>query len=246
VDASSETPADTTNEPSPDVAPDAFPDTTPDVAPDAFPDTTPDVAPDAFPDTTPDVVEEDDACIPDCTGRQCGPDPVCAVSCGTCTPPEECDGAGQCVPPCDLHVFEDFTDSCTPPGWTVTDWGCQNFNNYTGGSGMYRTVDSWGEAVDAAMITDWYDASGCSTVFLDFGHRYEDYSGDTDRATVDITLDGTEWINVRTYEADDDTHQHLDLQRGTWGGQDLFRIRFRYVGDNDGGWDVDDVEISGS
>ena len=111
---------------------------------------------------------------------------------------------------------------------------------------MYRTANSFGEVTDASMLTDWFDATGCTSVFLDFKHRYNDYSGSTDAAYVDITFNGTDWTNVVTHTADDDLPQHLDLDRGTWGTENLFKIRFRYVGDNDGCWDVDDVEITGS
>jgi len=34
-------------------------------------------------------------CQPDCQGRECGPDPVCSTSCGTCTE-GTCDADGQC------------------------------------------------------------------------------------------------------------------------------------------------------
>jgi len=36
------------------------------------------------------------ACQPDCSGRECGPDPVCEESCGTCAAGEDCQG-GQCA-----------------------------------------------------------------------------------------------------------------------------------------------------
>lgn len=35
------------------------------------------------------------ACTPTCAGRSCGPDPLCGVSCGTCSD-GTCNGAGQC------------------------------------------------------------------------------------------------------------------------------------------------------
>jgi hypothetical protein len=38
-------------------------------------------------------------CIPDCTGRECGPDPVCGESCGTCPWGLECNDEGHCVEP---------------------------------------------------------------------------------------------------------------------------------------------------
>ncbi len=40
------------------------------------------------------------ACQPDCTGRACGPDPVCGTSCGPCGPDAQCSTAGQCVADC--------------------------------------------------------------------------------------------------------------------------------------------------
>ncbi len=40
-------------------------------------------------------------CTPNCTGRECGPDPVCGLSCGTCSVGFECiSGQCRCVPDC--------------------------------------------------------------------------------------------------------------------------------------------------
>jgi hypothetical protein len=36
-------------------------------------------------------------CVPDCSGRQCGPDPLCGKSCGDCPADHACDPAGRCV-----------------------------------------------------------------------------------------------------------------------------------------------------
>ncbi len=38
------------------------------------------------------------ACEKDCSGRVCGPDPVCGLSCGDCPAGQECNQAGACVP----------------------------------------------------------------------------------------------------------------------------------------------------
>jgi len=35
-------------------------------------------------------------CVPDCSGRECGPDPVCGASCGNCPAGHECTAGGQC------------------------------------------------------------------------------------------------------------------------------------------------------
>jgi len=36
------------------------------------------------------------ACVPACGGRECGPDPTCGDSCGTCDTGERCSDAGRC------------------------------------------------------------------------------------------------------------------------------------------------------
>lgn len=51
--------------------------------------------------------EGEGECVPDCTGRDCGADPVCGVSCGTCTfSDRECSAEGRCicVPDCSGRV----------------------------------------------------------------------------------------------------------------------------------------------
>jgi hypothetical protein len=35
-------------------------------------------------------------CTPSCAGRECGPDPECGRSCGSCAANEQCDAAGRC------------------------------------------------------------------------------------------------------------------------------------------------------
>lgn len=57
-------------------------------------------------------------CISDCTGRVCGPDPVCGTSCGICTVEGEvCDGIGQCV------LEEDCIDeTCLSLGYECGTW----------------------------------------------------------------------------------------------------------------------------
>ncbi len=46
------------------------------------------------------------SCTPTCDGRECGPDPSCAQSCGTCSGDQYCSGLGQCVQPtCDPPIL---------------------------------------------------------------------------------------------------------------------------------------------
>ncbi|HEA46494.1 MAG TPA: hypothetical protein ENH99_01810 [Candidatus Pacearchaeota archaeon] len=56
-------------------------------------------------------------CTPDCSGRECGLDPVCGETCpqnncGT----DVCDLSGQCVPP------EECTDTCSDYGYECGTW----------------------------------------------------------------------------------------------------------------------------
>ena len=53
---------------------------------------------DADGDADADAAADDAACVPDCSGRECGPDPVCGTSCGpVCAVDETCGAEGRCV-----------------------------------------------------------------------------------------------------------------------------------------------------
>lgn len=45
------------------------------------------------------------SCVPDCSGRECGLDPHCSTSCGTCTV-GACNANGQCVDSCEPQCGE--------------------------------------------------------------------------------------------------------------------------------------------
>jgi len=65
----------------------------------------------------------EDECTPNCGLRECGPDPVCGESCGSCTPPETCNALGFCTCTKDCSGRECGPDPvcgescgrCTPP-----------------------------------------------------------------------------------------------------------------------------------
>lgn len=59
---------------------------------------------------------QDCMCIPDCTGLDCGPDPACGISCGTCGDGQTCQ-AGECV-------GETCVPDCT--GVVCGDGGCSD------------------------------------------------------------------------------------------------------------------------
>ena len=59
------------------------------------------------------VVEPDCPVDKDCTGRECGPDPVCEESCGTCPSGQSCDDSGQCYA---WSCGDDCGEMVTVPG----------------------------------------------------------------------------------------------------------------------------------
>jgi RHS repeat-associated protein len=83
-------------------------------------------------------------CTPQCGGRQCGPDPNCGASCGTCSSGQICDAAGQCVTPTadppvtvprsngpqplpDIPPVPASGVGATPGQFTVTDQGTAQY-----------------------------------------------------------------------------------------------------------------------
>lgn len=89
----------------------------------------------------------EEPCIPDCEGRECGPDPVCGITCGNCNEGYSCNEAGLCVP-----------DGCRPdPPYTSTayidsnvistdDYSTLQSTSYTGQDMRWmfdRRIDDW-------------------------------------------------------------------------------------------------------
>ena len=52
-------------------------------------------------------------CVPDCTNRECGLDPLCGESCGICPDEWSCNSNGRCVPgaTCEPDIYEPDDDS---------------------------------------------------------------------------------------------------------------------------------------
>jgi len=87
-------------------------------------------------------------CVPDCANRECGPDPVCGLSCGVCPDSETCEN-GICVPgggkpgagdPCDFYL------GC-PTDWSAA-YTCVEFPGTTNGLCSYPCQDVDECAVD--------------------------------------------------------------------------------------------------
>jgi formylglycine-generating enzyme required for sulfatase activity len=73
-----------------------------------------------------DVCAAGACCTPDCAGLECGPDPKCGTSCGTCATGQTCMSSGKCsckMPP--------PTKSCTG-GWCTVPAGCFKLGSPSG------------------------------------------------------------------------------------------------------------------
>jgi hypothetical protein len=181
------------------------------------------------------------------------------VGCVDCLEPTDCESGYVCNDskqceldvPCTLNISETL-DDCTPSGWSRdSDWDCNNFNNYTGGSGKFFIIFGWNiaEPIDQSVATQQYNAAGCSTVSLGFLHAYDDdNSTGSDFGYVDISLNnGASWSHVHTFSSDNDVAQNFDLGKSGW-PTDNFKIRFRYVSPEDEGrsWAIDNITLVGA
>ena len=96
-------------------------------------------------------------CEPQCGGRECGPDPVCGESCGTCGDFERCTEDGQCERTCDLEAIEtprniDIDLITVQVGGTITLNGAQMPDNtYTYDRGYIRFTNT--------STNDYYNVS---------------------------------------------------------------------------------------
>jgi hypothetical protein len=155
---------------------------------------------------------------------------------------------------CDLAAVESFTEAALPTGWQIEDydsdgygqtWTRSTADNTTGGSGGYYLVDSTGTIADFddRLITDAYERGGCSTVVLAFNHDYKDRDT-TDTGRIDLQAGEGDWQTVHSYTADAEGPAEFDLSSYI-GASSSFRVRFRYLGNNDYHWKIDDVRITG-
>lgn len=147
------------------------------------------------------------ACQQDCTGRECGPDPNCGVSCGPCDTGQSCNLDGQCVTGepgypviisfttnvSSISQYESvtFTAVVTDPdgaadllGGTLSAPGGSTYKSFesTGTPGTFSLVLSWDEInfVQAINFT--------STDSRSFVGTFYDVASHQTTATVAITL----------------------------------------------------------
>ena len=123
---------------------------------DADTDVDTDADTDADTDVDTDADADGDGCVQDCTGLECGPDPVCGRSCGRCGSGGCCDGVcldpGQCCTDADCGGCEGTPTPCSD---LVTDTSCRD-----------QTVCYWADgcaegAVDCVGVDNGADCSLC-------------------------------------------------------------------------------------
>ncbi len=157
-------------------------------------------------------------------------------------------------------IVETFESGDVPEGWTVVDnlgngqvWQFDdpgNRGNLTGGDGGFAIVDSDNYGMsgwqDTELVSPPFDASGLTTVMLEFDTDYNTYSG-ADYADVDVSVDGgTTWTNVWQKHGADyrgPAHEVVDISALAAGQPDV-RVRFHYYNANwEWWWQVDNVVI---
>jgi len=145
-------------------------------------------------------------------------------------------------PPAGWTIF-DFGDESSPV-WNENDW--HRFDK--GGAYGYiarvnfipfETSDEW-------LITPAFDIpADAVNVNLEFDHFYNDDSS-TDYAYVDYTSDQNPgWNTIITYNADTSDMEHETLSLLAFTGDTNAQVRFRYIGDYDWHWHLDNVLIAG-
>ncbi|MCD4750824.1 MAG: S8 family serine peptidase [Thermoanaerobaculales bacterium] len=162
-------------------------------------------------------------------------------------------------------LSEDFDgswgpDGDNPPnGWAILDFGNEDPATWNANDWYrYDKGDQWGyvarvyyspiEDQDEHLITPSFSVPGAATgVDLIYDHYFHAYSTD-DSGAVDINSDQLGgWTNLVTYAGSDTANMaHEMISLMAYAGHTNVQIRFRYIGNNDWYWEVDNVEISGT
>ena len=157
-----------------------------------------------------------------------------------------------------LYLSETFSGTTLPTGWTNNDIAGSGeiweFNNPGGRtinapvSGNFAIFDSdngglLSPAEEAALESPSFNTTGgYNKVILQFDHYYND-NGSTDTAYVEV-FNGSSWVTVATYNADtpNATREFIDITAQALNVTNA-KIRFRYVGNYDWWWAVDNVSV---
>ncbi|WP_329475410.1 carboxypeptidase regulatory-like domain-containing protein [Kribbella sp. NBC_01484] len=135
-------------------------------------------------------------------------------------------------------------DAGTGKTWTFGDPGAKG--NLTGGSGQFAVVDNWTSPVDrndTSLTSPAVDLAGQSKPVIGFDTYYYDYGFGTQDGYVDLSLDGgATWGNVwRAPDAFVQGHVEVPVPQAA-NAKDV-RVRFRFSGENDNYWELDNVYV---
>ncbi len=153
-------------------------------------------------------------------------------------------------------VDENFSGGVLPAGWTNNDlnesgqiWEFDNPGNRSANSPLsapFAILDSdnygSGGIQNAALETPAFDASSATSVFLDFDYYHRQCCG----ATIYVEVfNGASWIEVHSESSSSANPAHLTLDITTaLAGATNAQVRFRYTGDWDYYWIIDNVKIA--
>jgi hypothetical protein len=157
---------------------------------------------------------------------------------------------------CTLDVSETFDDGTLPSGWAVDnydsdsygyDWTWDDTDNTTGGDGGYWWIDGeFPVSFDDAIISGTYTPGGCSIVKLSFSQDFVK-NGSDDFGFVQIKVDDGEWETLATIlSSQSGAATPIDITDYLPSPDSQFRIRFRYAGQDDKTWKMDDFKIVGT
>ncbi len=159
---------------------------------------------------------------------------------------------------CSLDVSETFDGGTLPAGWDIETfdddsytyaWEWDDAANTTTGAGGYWWINgAFPVTFDDSFISARYTPGACSNVVLKFNHDFLKNSTD-DFGFVQIQINDGAWQTLRTMTAttsDTDHSATINISSYLTSSDTEFRIRFRYIGNNDQSWKVDDFEVTGT
>lgn len=132
------------------------------------------------------------------------------------------------------------------PHWVAAEGG-QGRENFVRGRGVVAVADSdeWDDVehgtggFDSTLISQRYDVRRRAAVRLSFQTFYQQEL--TQRGRLSVTFDGGPVQLLRTYDAN--TYGRQTLRVEVPRGARNLRVRWRYTGDNNWYWAVDDVRV---
>ena len=155
---------------------------------------------------------------------------------------------------CTVDELEPFDLSGLPAGWEIEDfdddaygyaWEWSESDNTTGGAGGHWWINgAFPVEFDDRLTSATYTRGECPEVRLSFNQDFAKDSGD-DFGYVQIQVDEGTWQTLATLSASASGGWDTDISSYLTDADAEFRIRFRYVGNNNLHWKVDDFELSG-